>query len=237
MSPRWELLTYLSFSSLSPSNLTLSLQAFSTFPVCQLFTQSLLIYSKIMPPYHLARMTAYSFRTSRLPLRFSRRLLSTSNRNHAEQSYGSGAGDPKGSDPQSQGASPATCNAEHPGPPPPDVGKGTGGGPTKKSGDGHHGGDAESKTPSSGGGSGGADQGSTGTLSKGGSPQPKILNEGPPADEHLSDDVKKHNEEMANRKDKPFEASGQREGDAVDKGYWKGELPCLTSPVDVYCLF
>ncbi|KAI0849074.1 hypothetical protein F5Y00DRAFT_236528 [Daldinia vernicosa] len=46
--------------------------------------------------------------------------------------YGNGEGDPAGQDPQNQpSSSDAQQLSEHPGPSPPDVGKGTGGGPTK----------------------------------------------------------------------------------------------------------
>ena len=44
---------------------------------------------------------------------------------------------PEGGDPQGQGSDPATSNAEHPGPAPPGVSKGTGGGATKKRSAGH----------------------------------------------------------------------------------------------------
>ncbi len=185
-----------------------------------------------MSPYHLARTTTNVLRTSRLPPPSSRQFLFTANRTYASQAYGSGEGDPKGSNPQSQGANPATSNAEHPGPPPPDVGKGTGGGPTKKDGGGHQGGSADvksSKSSSNDSQAKGKGKKSAGEQTKGGSPQPKILSEdGPPADENLPDDVKKHNEEMANRRDKLFEHSSRKEGDEVDKGFWKGELPSLS---------
>ncbi|OTB06181.1 hypothetical protein M426DRAFT_319251 [Hypoxylon sp. CI-4A] len=61
------------------------------------------------------------------------RTFATSPRYHdAQQGYGDGKGDPAGENPQSQPASSnAQQSSEHPGPSPPDVGKGTGGGPTK----------------------------------------------------------------------------------------------------------
>lgn len=48
--------------------------------------------------------------------------LSTSRQNHAHQDYGSGAGNPAGEEPQKQGPNPS-AHIEHPGPPPPDLGK------------------------------------------------------------------------------------------------------------------
>jgi len=56
--------------------------------------------------------------------------------------------------------------------------------------------------------------------------QPKILNENPPNSEEESADVKKHNDDMASRADRP--AAGVKNEDAqkdkVGKGFWKGEL-------------
>ncbi|KAI0833067.1 hypothetical protein F5Y06DRAFT_301330 [Hypoxylon sp. FL0890] len=60
------------------------------------------------------------------------RTFATSTRYYSQQGYGDGKGDPKAEDPQSQpSSSDAQQASEHPGPSPPDVGKGTGGGPTK----------------------------------------------------------------------------------------------------------
>ncbi|KAI1377235.1 hypothetical protein F4677DRAFT_415674 [Hypoxylon crocopeplum] len=51
---------------------------------------------------------------------------------YSQQGYGDGKGDPNAEDPQNQpSSSAAQQSSEHPGPSPPDVGKGTGGGPTK----------------------------------------------------------------------------------------------------------
>lgn len=132
---------------------------------------------------------------------------------YAGSSYGGGEGDPKGENPQDQGSNPS-ADLEHPGPPPPDVGKGTGGGPTKKGADGHNteqnsssGGQAASSGGSSGGGDG---------------PQPKIHNPDTPEAHTHSDDVKAHNEDMGKRHDRPSESSPD-EDDRVDKPYWSGE--------------
>lgn len=119
------------------------------------------------------------------------------NRTYAGSSYGGGEGDPKGEDPSSQGPNPS-ADLEHPGPPPPDVGKGTGGGPTKASGG------TESKAK---GGSGAA--------------QPKIHSENASKPTEQSHDVKKHNDEMANRHGAATN-KGTTEDDKVDKNFWKG---------------
>ncbi|KAL8947568.1 MAG: hypothetical protein Q9222_006160 [Ikaeria aurantiellina] len=134
-------------------------------------------------------------------------LATQQHRFYAGQSYGGGQGDPKGENPQEQGANPS-ADKEHPGPPPPDVGKGTGGGPTKKDGEGHN-----TQQGSSGGGSeqSGASQSS-------GGPQPKIHSEKIPTEE--SDDVKAHNEAMTKRHDRAM-AESNNKGDTVEKGFWK----------------
>ena len=129
---------------------------------------------------------------------------------YAVQSYGGGQGDPKGENPQDQGSNPVTSDAEHPGPPPPDVGEGTGGGPTKKSSQGHGGSNAAASNNSGAGAS-----------SSGAAAQPRIHNpEAPDADDH-SEEVRRHNEAIANRHEKPQERS-QDGKDKVDKEFWKG---------------
>ncbi|KAL8665093.1 MAG: hypothetical protein Q9202_002493 [Teloschistes flavicans] len=129
-------------------------------------------------------------------------------RSYAGQGYGGGQGDPKGETPQQQGSNPS-ADKEHPGPPPPDVGKGTGGGPTKA----HEGGHNTQQNASSGGSSkqSGANQSSSG-------PQPKIHSENIPAEEN--DDVKAHNEAMARRHDRA-NAEVDSKGETVEKGFWK----------------
>ena len=126
-------------------------------------------------------------------------------------SYGDGEGDPKGEDPQNQGASPS-AELEHPGPPPPAEGQGTGGGPTKAGKDGHN-----AKPDDSSSGSGGKpDAGS-----KGGSngAQPKIYSEKPPAEP--SEEVKKHNKDFDNRYGAQNK-SDHNDKDKVGKGFWSG---------------
>ncbi len=151
----------------------------------------------------------------------SRSLLSPAftqqHRLYAGSSYGGGEGDPKGENPSDQGSNPS-ADLEHPGPPPPSVGQGTGGGPTKKGAEGHN----TQENSSSGGqastsGSGGA---SGGEADK---PQPKILSSDAPEEHTHSDEVRAHNEDMAKRHDRPNEKS-EGEDDAVDKGFWKGKF-------------
>ncbi|KAM0795415.1 hypothetical protein BDR22DRAFT_894264 [Usnea florida] len=128
-------------------------------------------------------------------------------------SYGGGEGDPKGENPQDQGSNPS-ADLEHPGPPPPAVGQGTGGGPTKKGADGHNLQDNESSE-------GGGQASASGSGGQGGGPQPKIHKSDAPAEEAHSDEVRAHNEDMAKRHDRPNEKSPD-EDDRVDQGYWKG---------------
>ena len=107
------------------------------------------------------------------------------------QGYGDGEGDPKGEHPESQGGNPSE-HKEHPGPPPPKEGHGSGGA-TK----------AETSTDS------GAPSGKA---------QPKIHDErnGPRAG---GQNVEDHNNEMKNRHDKKREEHGEDE--KVDKSFWK----------------
>jgi len=51
--------------------------------------------------------------------------------------------------------------------------------------------------------------------------KPTILNESPPAPEDESEDVKKHNEDMAKRHDKPHEQINE-EKEKVDPEFWTG---------------
>ncbi|KAL9578206.1 MAG: hypothetical protein Q9212_005865 [Teloschistes hypoglaucus] len=136
-------------------------------------------------------------------------LVSQQQRFYAGQDYGGGQGDPKGETPQQQGSNPS-AEKEHPGPPPPDVGKGTGGGPTKAGEGGHN----TQQNDSSSGSSkqSGAKQSTSG-------PQPKIHAENNPAEEN--DDVKAHNEDMAKRHDRA-NAEVDSKGETVEKGFWKG---------------
>lgn len=143
---------------------------------------------------------------------------------YAQQSYGSGEGDPKGENPQEQGANPS-ANLEHPGPPPPDVGKGTGGGPTKAGGEGQNAQKSEQKSST-----GGVDSGAAGKGKE--SAQPKILDESSPPAEP-SEDVKKHNEEMDQRYEKAENHVDDDGKDNVSKEFWKGKFdPRMSSQED-----
>ena len=173
---------------------------------------------RLAPFFRSTNFTRPSPHSTLHPLNASRR------RPYAGSNYGGGEGDPKGENPQDQGSNPS-AELEHPGPPPPDVGKGSGGGPTKAGAQGHN---TQQNASSRGQGSSGGD-----AENKGG-PQPKIHKHSPPADEHHTDDVKKHNEEMKTRHDRPQEKSPDEE-DKVDKGFWSGQYPLrsLKSGTDI----
>lgn len=146
-------------------------------------------------------------------------------------SYGGGEGDPKGENPSDQGSNPS-ADLEHPGPPPPSVGHGTGGGPTKKGAEGHN----SQQNSSSGSGGQASTSGSGGASgSEGDGPQPKIHKHNAPEENTHSDEVRAHNEEMAKRHDRPNEKSSDEE-DKVDKGYWKGKLLAMFLVDSADCL-
>ena len=164
--------------------------------------------------------SAMAFRTSSpalrnltansLKLRARRSESIQQTRFYAQQSYGSGEGDPKGENPQQQGSNPS-ADLEHPGPPPPDVGKGTGGGPTKA---GNKGQSTEQHGPSGGSGTSGSKQSSSGA-------QPKIHSASIPTE--ASEGVKKHNEEFEQRKHgKATNEMDHKGKDNVGKGFWSG---------------
>ncbi|KAK3077474.1 hypothetical protein LTS18_010174, partial [Coniosporium uncinatum] len=143
--------------------------------------------------------------------------------------YGSGEGDPKGEKPKEQGANPS-ADKEHPGPPPPKVGQGSGSTPTKGTSDGHNPGEAKQSGGKRSYSTLSRRQFSTSTVSRREDRpkstegnEPKILNENPPKSGEESEDVKKHNEEMADMADRP--AAGVKNEDAekdkVGKGFWK----------------
>lgn len=145
---------------------------------------------------------------ARPAIRTQRAAFTTTRPSLASQDYGSGAGDPKGEDPQSQGPNPS-ADKEHPGPPPPGAGKGTGSGPTK-------GGDKSSNQGDKSGSSKGTQ-----------AAQPKILNENPPKEGEENADVAKHNREMDQRAEKASSkvTSEEAEKDKVGKDFWRGEYP------------
>jgi hypothetical protein len=60
--------------------------------------------------------------------------------------------------------------------------------------------------------------------------QPKILSDSPPQEGEVPEDVRKHNEEMDRRADKPNEKVTDEDvkKDKVGKGFWTGKYkPCL----------
>lgn len=108
-------------------------------------------------------------------------------------SYGGGEGDPKGENPSDQGSNPS-ADLEHPGPPPPSVGQGTGGGPTKGGSEGHN---TKQNDSSGGGGQASTSGGASGE--KGDGAQPKINKHEAPEENAHSDEVRAHNEDMKKR--------------------------------------
>jgi len=118
----------------------------------------------------------------------------------ATQDYGSGDGNPVGETPQNQGKNAATRSVEHPGADAPNTGSSS-----SSSSKGEATESQSSNTPSSSK-DGGNEAGDSGVgnqqkkkETKGA--QPKIHSQNKPDTE--SEDVKKHNEEMRNRHDKP----------------------------------
>ncbi|KAK8101692.1 hypothetical protein PG999_012066 [Apiospora kogelbergensis] len=168
-----------------------------------------------------------------------RRSIATTPRVMA-QGYGDGSKDPQGQ----PGASKAQEKSEHPGPSPPDVGKGTGGGPTKANESGGGGGgkspeDAsaqsggarskeakETGSSPTGGSVGGQASNKGGEALKGpqgeGSPQPKILNQSmtPAAKSGLSEEQKREVEQHNVDFDKRHDRAASAADDKVDKKFW-----------------
>lgn len=132
---------------------------------------------------------------------------------YAGSSYGGGEGDPKGENPSDQGSNPS-AGLEHPGPAPPKVGQGTGGGPTKSGADGHN--TTENASSDA--------QGGAQTRGGKGGPQPKIHKHVNPEEHSHSEEVRKHNEDMSKRHDRAEDKSpDSKENDKVGKGFWSGE--------------
>lgn len=146
--------------------------------------------------------------------------LSRPTQRFASGDYGSGEGNPAGENPQDQGANPSE-HLEHPGPPPPKVGKGTGAGPTKGSSDGTNQSDAtqsggEKKNDASSSGNSSGKKSSSGA-------QPKILSESPPSEGEQSEEVKEHNRDMDNRaeqSDTKIDKDEDPSKDNVSKDFW-----------------
>lgn len=134
----------------------------------------------------------------------------------AHSGYGDGKGDPVGENPQKQPPA-KSRDLEHPGPPAPDVGKGTDGTAPKSQNPG-----GEKKSASSSSKPQQQQQQKNSQSVKGA--QPKILNENPPSEE--SPEVRQHNQEMENRAERAETkiSNEDAEKDKVSPGFWSGKL-------------
>ncbi|KAF2167854.1 hypothetical protein M409DRAFT_22001 [Zasmidium cellare ATCC 36951] len=126
--------------------------------------------------------------------------VSVAGRRFAHQSYGSGETK------SDQEANQTQRNAEHPGPAPPKAAQ-QGKGQQQQQPQQSSGGDKQ--------------QSNNNSTSKA---QPKILSDNPPAQGEETEDVAKHNREMAQRADRAEEKVNNEdtEKDKVPKGYWSG---------------
>jgi hypothetical protein len=186
----------------------------------------------------LKHTTTISASLRRSLLQRPQTLAPTVQRRFASQGYGDGEGSPVGGKPQDQGANPS-ADKEHPGPPPPKAGEGSGSSPTKGTADGH----SKPKQDITGSNtqkrsfstlrSMWADQKQESKPRDTKGLKPTILNESPPAKEDESEDVKKHNEDMANRHEKAHEQikNEDAEKDKVGPGFWTGMLILICVPV------
>ncbi|KAH9877332.1 hypothetical protein IAQ61_002697 [Plenodomus lingam] len=141
----------------------------------------------------------------------------------ATSDYGSGTGNPVGEKPEKQGQNPSE-NLEHPGPAPPKVAQGkSSSSPNSDNGGSNSNPKSDSSTSNAKtGSSSGKREFSTSarqnaskepaveqgkqnrpSSSEVKGAQPKILNENPPKASEQSEEVRKHNEEVANRAEKP----------------------------------
>ncbi|KAK4570264.1 hypothetical protein LTR86_002344 [Recurvomyces mirabilis] len=127
-------------------------------------------------------------------------------RRFASQDYGSPEGDMVKEAPKDRGPNPSE-HLEHPGPPPPS----TAGKSEQQT---QQGGQQQQQPKSENSGN------NKGTQAA----QPKILNESPPQEEHASEEVQKHNQEVDRRAEQA--ASKDRneniEKDKVGKDFWRG---------------
>ncbi|PNS15832.1 hypothetical protein CAC42_4284 [Sphaceloma murrayae] len=171
---------------------------------------------------------------TRLPAR-----TSASSIRHASSDYGSPDGGQVTENVKDQGANPS-AGKEHPGPAPPKAGQDTGKSGTKLGAQGHNVPNAQSDVrPSVGnektqGGAGGKRGFSTSArvradadeMKASNGAKPKIFNESPPQGEDVPEEVRRHNEDMAKRHDRPVEGAGKEgaKGDEVPKGFWKGDV-------------
>ncbi|KAI0112692.1 hypothetical protein F4776DRAFT_667265 [Hypoxylon sp. NC0597] len=181
------------------------------------------------------------------------RTFSTSPRFYSQQGYGDGKGDPKGENPQNQPSSSSAQQAsEHPGPSPPDVGKGTGGGPTKaglhesmnkaaaresgqkspEDASAQSGGSRSKEATETGGSPTGGNIANAASQSGGealkgpqgkNSPKPKIQNQSIPGVKPGLSDEQKQEVERHNRDfEKRHDRAAPASEDKVDSKFWKG---------------
>ncbi|KAF2200931.1 hypothetical protein GQ43DRAFT_456100 [Delitschia confertaspora ATCC 74209] len=175
------------------------------------------------------------FRSAILRSSFARPVLSAPRtrvqvaaQRFASGDYGSGEGSPVGEKPKEQGRSKATEEVEHPGPAPPKAAqKGNASHDRESSSSSKHEAqstEASKSTPSkSDGKSTEKSGGEKGYGSKG--PQPKILNENPPAENEEPEEVRKHNKEMDGRAEKAHESVSNKDAkkDKVGSKFWAGQ--------------
>ncbi|CZS90718.1 uncharacterized protein RCO7_06752 [Rhynchosporium graminicola] len=193
----------------------------------------------ILRPY--ATLSSFTRRAAPRPLRqpSAARPISSSCARFAAQGYGDGKGDPRGENPQDQGASnDIKHNAEHPGPAPPSEGQGTGAGPTKG---GSGGGKSPADASAQSGGSRSKEAKETGSSPTGGeiggrsggkssSPEEKSKNGAAPklaGDDVPGSDNSKEKQAEVEQHNKEFEQGHDRAPpaaeDKVDKKFWKGK--------------
>ncbi|KAL7625788.1 hypothetical protein AAE478_005011 [Parahypoxylon ruwenzoriense] len=187
---------------------------------------------------------------ARAPLPQAYRAFITTPLSSSQQGYGDGKGDPVGENPQQQPPSSGAQQAsEHPGPEPPDVGKGTGGGPTKagisesmkqaaaraksfedasaQSGGSRSKEATETGSSPTGGEIANAAPQSGGEALKGpqgqGKPRPKIHNQSVPgAKPGLNDEQKREVERHNQDFEKRHDRASPASEDKVDKKFWRG---------------
>ncbi|KAI5921399.1 hypothetical protein F4810DRAFT_712653 [Camillea tinctor] len=201
------------------------------------------------------RMSNYL--TTRTTLRATRTLVprpyrtfATSHCYRARQGYGDGAGDPIAEDPQKQPeTSKSQESLEHPGPEPPDVGKGTGGtaatkaafsenmkkaasGQSPEDASAQSGGSRSKEATETGSSPTGGDVANAASRSGGealkgpqgkGKPSPKIHNQAiPGTTSGLTEEQKREVEEHNADFEKRHDRASPASDDKVDKKFWKG---------------
>lgn len=153
-------------------------------------------------------------------LRPQRAAFSVLPRAQATSDYGSGKGDPKGENPQQQGANPS-ADLEHPGPPPPKQGEGSGSTPTKGGKESSNSGNASKQS-----------KGTQPSQSSSSGSQPRIHNASEPS-ENESQEVREHNRKFEQRPDSASNkvSREEQEKDKVGKDFWKGKSSLLYYPI------